>query len=160
AGPVLGSPLPTAGRGSLRGAGGVSCAAGGSEFRPPRPGNAAIDRLDRRSPLPVRRSAIPPVWLAGGSRSRPALCRAPPRCASPPEYPQTLFAGARRFPRLYVSASGDLLHGGQTQKSPPFSFRTDCPPGVGIAPPRRPPPPRPGDRGSPLRDSAFRTHLG
>ena len=68
--PVLDSPLPTAGRSAVRRAGRVDAAHCRARLRPPRPGHAGIHRLDRRSPLPVRRRALPPAGLAARSGSR------------------------------------------------------------------------------------------
>jgi putative transposase len=78
----------------LCGAGGFDRPTGSSQLRPARSGHVAIHRLDRRPPLPVRRSAIPPVGLAGVSRSGRALCRAPLGDASHLTVPTQLLHGA------------------------------------------------------------------
>src|SRR6204780_4662986 len=54
----------------MRRAGCVDQARPRSRLRPPRLDHARIHRLDRRSPLPVRRRALPPVGLAPRSGSR------------------------------------------------------------------------------------------
>ena len=68
--PVLGPPLPRAGRSAVRHAGRVDPTRSRARLRPPRPGHARIHRLDRRSPLPVCRRALPPAGLAPRSGSR------------------------------------------------------------------------------------------
>src|SRR6516164_339606 len=67
---VLGTPVPEAGRGSVRSAGGVDRTGGGLELHRACLAHAGGDRLDGGPPLPVWRSAIPLVRLAGLSRSR------------------------------------------------------------------------------------------
>jgi len=65
-----------------------------ARLRPPRPDHARIQRLDRRSPLPVRRRALPPAGLAPRSGSRRPPCRILHRRA-PSEPPHTPFAWNR-----------------------------------------------------------------
>src|SRR5260370_404467 len=67
--PVLGAPLPRASRSAMRGAGRVDQPHSRSRFPPPRPDYAGIHGLDRRSPLPVHRRALPPAGLAPWSGS-------------------------------------------------------------------------------------------
>jgi len=74
---VLGTPVPEAGRGSVRGAGGVDRTGGGLELRRACLAHAAGHRLDQCPPLSVCRSAIPLVRLAGVSRSTRAGSRGP-----------------------------------------------------------------------------------
>ncbi len=62
--PVLDSPLSRASRSAVRRAGRADPARSRARLRPPRPGHARIHRLDRRSPLPVCRRALPPAGLA------------------------------------------------------------------------------------------------
>ena len=92
--PVLGPPLPAAGRALVRRSGGVDHAPGRSGL--PRPGLAhvAVHRLDRRPPLPVRRSAEALAGLAGVSRSRRSGGRAPARGAARLRVPTQLLSGA------------------------------------------------------------------
>src|SRR5580693_1638737 len=68
--PVLDSPLPRASRNAVRRAGSVDQTRSRSQLRPPRLDHAPIRRLDRYSPLPVRRRALPPAGLAPRSGSR------------------------------------------------------------------------------------------
>ena len=60
------------------GAGGVGHSPACSGLHPPRLAHAPVHRLDRRPPVPVCRPAMPPVGLAGVSRSSRAGGRAPP----------------------------------------------------------------------------------
>jgi len=92
--PVLDSTLSTAGRCPVRRAGGVDPATARGELYSARSGDVAVRRLGRCPPLPVLRSAVPPVGLAGVSRSRRALRRAPPGGAARPTVPTQLLHGA------------------------------------------------------------------
>ena len=70
----------------------------------------AIHRLDRRSPLPVRRRALPPAGLAAAVWLPTAAAPHSPPPPRPPELPHTPFAWNRAAFLLTLS-SRRKLHG-------------------------------------------------
>ena len=104
--------------------------------------HVAVHRLDRRPPVPVCRSAIPPVGLAGVSRSGRALCRAPPGGAARLRPHTQLLHGAGDALGLMLLAQEILLHGCQSRKNRPVPLWADRAAGAGTAAARRTHPPR------------------
>src|SRR6516162_7135453 len=123
--PVLDTPVPEAGGAALCGAGGVDRTGCGLELRRACLAHAAIDRLDGGPPLPVCRSAIPPVGLASVSRSPRAGNRAPAGGAARLRPHTQLLPGVGAALGLMLLASGGHPHGGQGRENRPLSVWRD-----------------------------------
>ena len=125
-------------------------------LRPPRPGHARIHRLDRRSPLSVRRRALSPTGLAARSDSRRSprriLLRRSARLSLPTHH---LHGTAKPSPVSLTSRRENQLDGRKSRKDRALPLRSHRTAGAGDATPRRTHAPRSATRRPPLRHSSF-----
>ena len=109
----------------MRRAGGVGRSASGSSVRQPRAAHVAVRWLDHSPSVPVRRSAIPRVGLAGVSRSRRVGSRAPAGSAARLKPNTQLLPGAFAPLDLMLLAQEVIRLDAEAEKNRPVPLSGD-----------------------------------